>query len=35
MYQETIGKLFSGKIQFSVGTVQEGAGAGWGLYSKP
>ena len=27
-------KLFRGVVQFSPGTLQEGEGAGWGLYSK-
>jgi len=32
--QENIGKLFQGVVQFSPGTLQQGGGAGWGLYSK-
>ena len=32
--QENLGKLFQGEVQFSPGTLQQGGGAGWGLYSK-
>jgi len=32
--QENIGKLFQGVVQFSPGTLQQGGGAGWGLYSE-
>ena len=32
--QENLSKLFQGVVQFSPGTLQQGGGAGWGLYSK-
>ena len=32
--QENLSKLFHGVVQFSPGTLQQGGGAGWGLYSE-
>ena len=32
--QENLSKLFRGVVQFSPGTLQQGGGAGMGLYSK-
>jgi len=32
--QENLSRLFQGVVQFSPGTLQQGGGAGWGLYSE-
>ena len=32
--QENLSKLFGGVVQFLPGTLQQGGGAGWGLFSE-